>query len=110
MHFENWWASKYPAAIDETGFALVREAWNAGAVAEREAVAKRSKTAYMDGVDWQHHVEHDTHGVRVYPSQDSTIKGEPCAKDCGVVRVLMTEADWPLEQNLCSNVADERRA
>ena len=37
MKFEHWWASKHPAAIDEAGFALLREAWAEAATAEREA-------------------------------------------------------------------------
>lgn len=65
------------------------------------------KVAYMDGVDWQHHVEHDSHGVSVYPDVKSVLKREPCSKGCGVVRISMTEIDWPIEQNRELMIADE---
>ena len=51
MKFEHWWASKYPAAIDETGFALMREAWGAAIAAEREACATLCDQRERDPAD-----------------------------------------------------------
>jgi hypothetical protein len=72
-----------------------------GAEAGRRG-ARPTKIGFMDGLDWQHHVEHDAFGVRVYPDVKSTLAKESCARKCGVVRVKMIELDWPLEQTLYS--------
>jgi hypothetical protein len=61
----------------------------------------RSRTAisYMDGVEWQHHVEHDADGVHLYPSVESVLSNNPCAHQCGIVRLQITEIGWPVAQN-----------
>jgi hypothetical protein len=57
------------------------------------------RVAYMDGVEWQHHVEHDADGTHLYPSVESVLLNNSCARQCGVVRVAIRELDWPIEQN-----------
>lgn len=59
------------------------------------------KTAYMDGIDWQHHVESDAFGVKVYPSVKALRDGSEHALDeCGIVEVTMTLNKWVEPQNL----------
>jgi hypothetical protein len=70
--------------------------WNTRVRAEAQP-AQSHKVAYMDGIDWQHHVGHDVHGVDIYPTIEAALK-HTHGHGCGVVRVRMIEDGWPVEQ------------
>ena len=57
------------------------------------------KRGFMDGIDWQHHLEADPKGVKVYPSVDTTRRGEPClakGAGCGIVEIEIRLVRWGL--------------
>lgn len=62
------------------------------------------KIVYMDGVDWQHHVDGDKLGATMYSSVERVLAASPCARECGVVRLRVIEEDWPVKQDLYSNL------
>lgn len=50
MNFDHWWKSKWPATIDEAGFALLEEAWR---TAFRDGYEKGA-AAFHDAVAMEH--------------------------------------------------------
>jgi len=67
----------------------------------REALAQPAaephKIAYMCGIDWQHHVGHDTKAVPIYSTAKGVFVHGP---ECGVVRVRIIEDGWEVEQRM----------
>ena len=64
---------------------------------------EKIKRGFMDGIDWQHHLEHDPKGSLVFPSTESTIRGKNClAKGggCGVAEVEIRFVRWAVEQDI----------
>ena len=62
---------------------------------------KFPKFAYIDGIDWQHHVEDDAYGVKIYPSVDALEKGSGHSmEECGIVKIELREVEWVVSQNL----------
>ena len=63
-----------------------------------------SKTVkcYMDGIDWQHHLEADISGTRLFPSEKSLLKEMTCIEDggCGIVEVEVKFVRWVRPQDL----------
>ena len=57
---------------------------------------------YMDGIDWQHHLEADALGTRVYPSEKTLRRERKCVETggCGVVEVEVRLIRWIEAQDL----------
>ena len=56
---------------------------------------------FMDGIDWQHHLEADADGTVLYPSERSLRANKTCLKGgCGVVEVEVRLIRWVEPQNL----------
>jgi len=50
---------------------------------------------YMDGIDWQYHLESDEEGTKLYPNEES-LKND-CGHDltrCGIVEVEVKLIRW----------------
>ena len=60
-----------------------------------------TKIAYIDGIDWQHHVDDDSHGVKIYPSIKA-LKADSGhdLSECGIVEIELCEIHWPLAQQI----------
>lgn len=57
------------------------------------------KFAYIDGIDWQHHVEDDAYGVKIYPSVSALEKGSGHDMgECGIVKIELREIGWVKKQ------------
>lgn len=48
---------------------------------------KKARVGYMDMTDFEDELGVASDGVRVYPSPRSLLRHNPCAKECGIVRV-----------------------
>jgi hypothetical protein len=62
-----------------------------------------AKRAFMDGIDWQHHVGADASGVPLFASPEGARRGKNClAKDagCGIVEVEIRLVRWVEPQDL----------
>lgn len=60
-------------------------------------------TCYMDGIDWQHHLDADADGTTLYPSVKALKRGKVCLREggkCGVVQVEVRLVRWVEEQDL----------
>lgn len=56
---------------------------------------------FMDGIDWQHHLEADAGGTPLFPSEESLRKNKKCLSGgCGVVEVEVRLIRWVEPQNL----------
>lgn len=56
---------------------------------------------FMDGIDWQHHLEADAMGTTLFPSESSLREFKTCLKGgCGVVEVEVRLIRWVEPQNL----------
>ena len=58
---------------------------------------------FMDGIDWQEHLEADVHGTRLYPSIKSLRAAnghDPADDGCGVVEVEVRLVRWTHPQDL----------
>lgn len=58
---------------------------------------------FMDGIDWQHHLECDPKGTLLFPSERNTREGKPCISKgggCGIVEVEVRFVRWVEEQDL----------
>lgn len=56
---------------------------------------------FMDGLDWQYHLEGDDKGTLLYPDDKSLREGKPCIKNgCGVVEVEVRLIRWVEEQEV----------
>lgn len=66
---------------------------------------KRRVRAFMDGIDWQHHlgVGNDSKGATLFPSKKQTISLKGCLSKgarCGVVEVEVRLVRWVVPQRL----------
>lgn len=54
------------------------------------------RRCFMDGIDWQHHLDADISGTRLFPDIDSLKKGQTCVVEgqCGVVEVEVRLIRW----------------
>ena len=85
-----------------------------GALAEIEPLYALSeiggtKHAFMDGIDWQHHlgIDNDPKGASLYPSVEDTVREKKCLAGgggCGVVEVEVRLVRWVIEQDLDSEI------
>ena len=56
---------------------------------------------FMDGIDWQDHLDSDAWGTTLYPSEETLREQKPCLKGgCGVVEVEVRLIRWVEPQNL----------
>lgn len=57
---------------------------------------------FMDGIDWQHHLEADAHGTKLYPTEASARRENKCIETggCGVVEVEVRLIRWVEPQKL----------
>ena len=56
---------------------------------------------FMDGIDWQHHLEGDVLGTLLFPSEESLRNVKTCLSGgCGVVEVEVRLIRWVEPQNL----------
>jgi len=56
---------------------------------------------FMDGIDWQHHLESDPGGTNLFPSVENCREGKGCLKrggGCGIVEVEVRLIRWAEEQ------------
>ena len=62
----------------------------------------RTVRCFMDGIDWQHHLDADSHGTRLYPSEETLRRHAKCIETggCGVVEVEVRFIRWVEEQDL----------
>ena len=75
------------------------------------AVAHR---CFMDGIDWEHHLEGDALGTSLFPSVHSLKRQRKCIDTggCGVVEVEVRLIRWVEPQNLkldTNHATDERK-
>lgn len=66
-----------------------------------EETEKRYR-CFMDGIEWQHHLEADPDGTKLYPSIRNLKQANSCidAGGCGVVEVEVRLIRWVEPQNL----------
>ena len=58
-------------------------------------------TAYIDGIDWQHHIDDDAAGVMVFGSIENLKAGTSHdLAECGIVKIELCEVEWVVPQNL----------
>ena len=71
--------------------------------------AKRVR-CFMDGIDWQHHLDDDSLGTRLYPTEADVRIGEKCvdAGGCGIVEVEVRLIRWVEPQHLKYTAGKER--
>lgn len=55
---------------------------------------QESIQVFMCGVDFQHHLENDSHGTTAYPDVDSLKARHKCWPSCGIVAVRVTFDRW----------------
>lgn len=57
---------------------------------------------FMDGIDWQHHLEADSKGTPLYPSEVTLRRNKTCIATggCGVVEVEVRLIRWVEPQDL----------
>ncbi len=67
-----------------------------------EAVEKQKRVqCFMDGIDWQHHLDGDAKGTPLFPSEGALRREKKCLPDgCGVVEVEVRLVRWVEEQDL----------
>ena len=65
-------------------------------------------TAYMDGIDFQHHRGQSLGGDRIYSTEEAVRRRRPCADACGVVEVEVSLVKWVHEQDLTKGAKDNR--
>jgi hypothetical protein len=59
------------------------------------------RRCFMDGIDWQHHLDGDAGGTLLFPSENSCRTEKTCISDgCGVVEVEVRLVRWVEEQDL----------
>ena len=57
-----------------------------------------ARTAYMDGIDYEHELGHASDGVRVYPSRDALNRhAGHNLTECGVAVVKIVFVRWAAE-------------
>jgi len=62
--------------------------------------------AYMCGVDYQHHLDCDRWGTKVYPSIKDLELARKCTKQCGVVKVKVTLVEWVKDQDFKAKIEE----
>jgi hypothetical protein len=56
---------------------------------------------FMDGIDWQHHLDCDISGTALFPDEQSLREVKTCLTGgCGVVEVEVRLVRWVEPQNL----------
>lgn len=57
---------------------------------------------FMDGIDWEHHLEADAFGTKLFPSVASLVQMEPHVRPggCGIVEVEVRLIRWVEPQDL----------
>jgi len=56
---------------------------------------------FADGIDWEHHLENDSNGVVVYPSEKALREhAEHDLDECGIVELEIKLIDWTTDQKL----------
>lgn len=68
---------------------------------EAREMQKRHR-CFMDGIEWQHHLEGDAKGTPLFPSIGALKKAFTCIDPggCGVVEVEVRLIGWVEEQDL----------
>lgn len=62
---------------------------------------ERRVRCFMDGIDWQHHLDGDYHGTLLFPSEGALRENKTCLPDgCGVVEVEVRLIRWVETQNI----------
>jgi hypothetical protein len=56
-------------------------------------------TVFMCGVDYQHHLENDAYGTRVYASIEDLKERKKCWHQCGIVAASVRLVRWECEQD-----------
>ncbi len=58
------------------------------------------RRCFMDGVDWQYHLDGDADGTLLFPSEETLRQIKTCIPDgCGVVEVEVRLVRWVEPQN-----------
>ena len=61
----------------------------------------RRVRCFMDGIDWQHHLDADMGGTELFPNEQSLRAAKTCLSGgCGVVEVEVRLIRWVEPQNL----------
>lgn len=56
---------------------------------------------FMDGIDWQHHLEGDESGTMLFPDEESLRREKLCIPSgCGIVEVEVSFIRWVEKQDL----------
>jgi len=69
------------------------------------------KRGFMDGVDWEEHLEHDARGSKVFPSEAATRREKKCIAAggrCGIVEVEIRLVRWVEEQDLNAEFEEKK--
>jgi hypothetical protein len=61
-----------------------------------------TRTAYMCGVDFQHHLGEDSKATRTYASVECLKEARECWKQCGIVEVEVRVKAWVEPQDFTS--------
>lgn len=62
---------------------------------------------FMDGIDWQHHLDGDALGTLLFPSEGALREVKTCLSGgCGVVEVEVRLVRWVEPQNLTFEEAE----
>ena len=59
-----------------------------------------TRTGYMCGVDFQHHLENDARPVKVYADEWTLRRMRPCVAECGIVEVEIKVVRWVQPQKI----------
>ena len=60
---------------------------------------------FMDGVDYEEHLENDMKGTLVFPSVEHLKKAKPCTKQCGIIEVEVSFVRVVQEQDFSQSIA-----
>lgn len=66
---------------------------------------KPSKIGYIFGVDFQYHIGEDLSPTKIFSSAEILKKETKCWKQCGIVKIEVTEIEWVEKQDF-DNVVD----
>ena len=62
---------------------------------------KKRVRCFMDGITWQDHLEADSDGAKLYPSERALVSGSGHNLDgCGIVEVEVRLVRWVKPQDL----------
>jgi hypothetical protein len=66
------------------------------------------RRCFMDGIDWQHHLDGDARGTPLFPNESSLRREKTCLKGgCGVVEVEVRLIRWIEPQDLKYDSTDQ---